>query len=124
MSPDLAMTGVTFSDPTLFRQACYIEGAWMPVAQGATIAVDNPAIGGTGERQLAYGGIGRQLATDLCGRPEIGKLLMSQCAGTVKKVSLELGGNAPFIVPRSQVPVPRRDVTDDVPRLCRLGIGQ
>src|SRR5947199_17646 len=29
---------------------------------------------------------------------EIGKLLMEQCAGTVKKVSLELGGNAPFIV--------------------------
>jgi succinate-semialdehyde dehydrogenase/glutarate-semialdehyde dehydrogenase len=32
------------------------------------------------------------------GSTEIGKLLMSQCAGTVKKVSLELGGNAPFIV--------------------------
>ena len=25
-------------------------------------------------------------------------MLMAQCAGTVKKVSLELGGNAPFIV--------------------------
>ena len=32
------------------------------------------------------------------GSTEIGKLLMSQCASTVKKVSLELGGNAPFIV--------------------------
>ena len=32
------------------------------------------------------------------GSTEIGKLLMAQCAGTVKKVSLELGGNAPFIV--------------------------
>ena len=32
------------------------------------------------------------------GSTEVGKLLMSQCAGTVKKVSLELGGNAPFIV--------------------------
>jgi succinate-semialdehyde dehydrogenase / glutarate-semialdehyde dehydrogenase len=32
------------------------------------------------------------------GSTEIGKQLMSQCAGTVKKVSLELGGNAPFIV--------------------------
>jgi hypothetical protein len=29
---------------------------------------------------------------------EVGKLLMQQCAGTVKKLSLELGGNAPFIV--------------------------
>ncbi|MYD86342.1 MAG: aldehyde dehydrogenase family protein, partial [Acidobacteria bacterium] len=32
------------------------------------------------------------------GSTEVGKLLMSQCAATVKKVSLELGGNAPFIV--------------------------
>ena len=32
------------------------------------------------------------------GSTEIGKLLMSQCSSTVKKISLELGGNAPFIV--------------------------
>lgn len=32
------------------------------------------------------------------GSTETGKLLMQQCAGTVKKVALELGGNAPFIV--------------------------
>jgi succinate-semialdehyde dehydrogenase / glutarate-semialdehyde dehydrogenase len=32
------------------------------------------------------------------GSTEIGKLLMAQCAKTMKKLSLELGGNAPFIV--------------------------
>ncbi|MFB3087476.1 MAG: NADP-dependent succinate-semialdehyde dehydrogenase [Acidiferrobacterales bacterium] len=32
------------------------------------------------------------------GSTEVGKQLMAQCAGTVKKVSFELGGNAPFIV--------------------------
>jgi succinate-semialdehyde dehydrogenase / glutarate-semialdehyde dehydrogenase len=32
------------------------------------------------------------------GSTEIGKLLMAQCAKGLKKVSLELGGNAPFIV--------------------------
>ncbi|MDD2364889.1 MAG: NADP-dependent succinate-semialdehyde dehydrogenase [Desulfuromonadaceae bacterium] len=32
------------------------------------------------------------------GSTEIGKELMAQCAATVKKVSLELGGNAPLIV--------------------------
>jgi succinate-semialdehyde dehydrogenase/glutarate-semialdehyde dehydrogenase len=32
------------------------------------------------------------------GSTEIGKKLMAQCAGTVKKLSMELGGNAPFIV--------------------------
>lgn len=32
------------------------------------------------------------------GSTEIGKLLMAQCVTTVKKISMELGGNAPFIV--------------------------
>jgi succinate-semialdehyde dehydrogenase/glutarate-semialdehyde dehydrogenase len=32
------------------------------------------------------------------GSTEIGKKLMAQCAGTMKKISMELGGNAPFIV--------------------------
>ena len=32
------------------------------------------------------------------GSTEIGKMLMAKCAQTVKKVSMELGGNAPFIV--------------------------
>ena len=32
------------------------------------------------------------------GSTEVGKLLMEQCAGTVKRTSMELGGNAPFIV--------------------------
>jgi succinate-semialdehyde dehydrogenase/glutarate-semialdehyde dehydrogenase len=32
------------------------------------------------------------------GSTEVGKRLMAQCAGTLKKLSLELGGNAPFIV--------------------------
>jgi len=32
------------------------------------------------------------------GSTRVGKLLMQQCAGTVKKLSLELGGNSPFIV--------------------------
>ena len=51
------------------------------------------------------GPIGRELTTNpvvrkvtFTGSTEIGKQLMEQCASTVKKVSLELGGNAPFIV--------------------------
>lgn len=32
------------------------------------------------------------------GSTEVGKVLMKQCAGTMKKLSMELGGNAPFIV--------------------------
>ena len=51
------------------------------------------------------GPIGEELTTNpivrkftFTGSTEIGKQLMAQCASTVKKVSLELGGNAPFIV--------------------------
>ena len=52
------------------------------------------------------------------GSTEIGKKLMTQCAGTLKKLSLELGGNAPFIVfadagrwyDREQVPQHRPDL--------------
>lgn len=32
------------------------------------------------------------------GSTQVGKLLMEQCSSTMKKVSMELGGNAPFIV--------------------------
>jgi succinate-semialdehyde dehydrogenase / glutarate-semialdehyde dehydrogenase len=37
-------------------------------------------------------------ALTFTGSTEIGRLLMAQCAPTVKRVGLELGGNAPFIV--------------------------
>ena len=37
-------------------------------------------------------------ALSFTGSTGVGKLLMRQCADTVKKVSLELGGNAPLIV--------------------------
>ncbi|TVM31560.1 NAD-dependent succinate-semialdehyde dehydrogenase [Oceanidesulfovibrio marinus] len=32
------------------------------------------------------------------GSTSVGKVLLEQCAGTVKKVSMELGGNAPFLI--------------------------
>ncbi len=37
-------------------------------------------------------------AVAFTGSTRVGKLLYAQCAGTVKRLSLELGGNAPFIV--------------------------
>ncbi len=37
-------------------------------------------------------------AIGFTGSTAVGKLLMEQCSGTVKRISLELGGNAPFIV--------------------------
>jgi succinate-semialdehyde dehydrogenase/glutarate-semialdehyde dehydrogenase len=55
-------------------------------------AEDAPAIG----REMTSNPVVRKLG--FTGSTEVGKLLMAQCAGQVKKVSLELGGNAPFIV--------------------------
>ena len=46
--------------------------------------------------ELATNPIVRKLS--FTGSTEIGKVLMAKCAGTVKKVSMELGGHAPFIV--------------------------
>jgi len=54
-------------------------------------------------------GVTREIGAEMTGNPtvrkltftgstEVGKKLMEQCAGTVKRTSMELGGNAPFIV--------------------------
>jgi succinate-semialdehyde dehydrogenase / glutarate-semialdehyde dehydrogenase len=71
------------------------ERAGMPpgvlnVLTGA--AEDAPVIGG----ELTANPTVRALS--FTGSTEVGKLLARQCADTVKRVSLELGGNAPFIV--------------------------
>ena len=39
-----ATTTVVLKDPGLFRQACYIDGAWV-APHGVTIGVDDPASG-------------------------------------------------------------------------------
>lgn len=46
--------------------------------------------------ELASNSLVRKLS--FTGSTEIGKILLQKCAGTVKKVSMELGGHAPFIV--------------------------
>jgi succinate-semialdehyde dehydrogenase/glutarate-semialdehyde dehydrogenase len=73
--------------------AALAEQAGMP---GGVVNVvtgqDSAAIGG----ELTSNPIVRKLS--FTGSTEVGKLLMRQCADTVKKISLELGGNAPFIV--------------------------
>src|SRR5690606_11942445 len=50
-------------------------------------------------------GMGKELSTNplvrkisFTGSTKVGKILMAQAAETIKKVSLELGGNAPFVV--------------------------
>ncbi|MDE2208781.1 MAG: NAD-dependent succinate-semialdehyde dehydrogenase [Betaproteobacteria bacterium] len=56
------------------------------------ITGDAPSIGG----ELCANPVVRKLS--FTGSTEVGRLLMKQVAPTIKKISLELGGNAPFIV--------------------------
>ena len=68
------------------------ERAGIPAGVLSVITGASGAIGG----EMTSNPIVRKLS--FTGSTEVGKLLMKQCAGTVKKLSLELGGNAPFIV--------------------------
>ena len=69
------------------------EQAGIPAGVFSVVAGNNArAIGG----EMTSSTIVRKLT--FTGSTEIGKVLMKQCADTVKKTSMELGGNAPFIV--------------------------
>ena len=68
------------------------ERAGIPAGVLSVVTGKAKAIGG----EMTASPIVRKLS--FTGSTEVGRLLMQQCAGTIKKVSLELGGNAPFIV--------------------------
>lgn len=68
------------------------ERAGIPAGIINVLTGDPEAIGG----ELTSNPVVRKLS--FTGSTPVGKLLMRQCADTVKKMSLELGGNAPFIV--------------------------
>ena len=68
------------------------ERAGVPAGVFNVVTGDARTIGG----ELTSNPAVRKLS--FTGSTEVGRLLMRQCADTVKKLSLELGGNAPFIV--------------------------
>jgi succinate-semialdehyde dehydrogenase/glutarate-semialdehyde dehydrogenase len=72
--------------------AVLAERAGVPAGVFNVVTGEARPIGG----ELTSNPIVRKLS--FTGSTEIGKLLMGQCAPTLKKLSLELGGNAPFIV--------------------------
>jgi succinate-semialdehyde dehydrogenase/glutarate-semialdehyde dehydrogenase len=75
-----------------FALAVLAEQAGIPAGVFNIVSGDAVAIGGA----LQASSIVRKLS--FTGSTRTGKLLMRQAADTLKKVSLELGGNAPFIV--------------------------
>lgn len=72
--------------------AALAERAGIPPGVFNVVTGDAAAIG----EALTQSAIVRKLS--FTGSTRIGKMLMAQCASTMKRVSLELGGNAPFIV--------------------------
>jgi succinate-semialdehyde dehydrogenase / glutarate-semialdehyde dehydrogenase len=72
--------------------AALAERAGVPAGVFSVVTGKASAIGGV----MTSSPIVRKLT--FTGSTEIGRLLMQQCAGSIKKMSLELGGNAPFIV--------------------------
>jgi succinate-semialdehyde dehydrogenase/glutarate-semialdehyde dehydrogenase len=75
--------------------AALAEEAGIPAGVFSVVtgaAEDAPLIGG----EMTSSPVVRKLG--FTGSNEVGKILMAQCAPGLKKVSLELGGNAPFIV--------------------------
>ena len=77
---------------TALALAALGEEAGIPAGVLNIVTGDAEAIGG----ELTSNPAVRALT--FTGSTRVGKILMAQCAGTVKKVGLELGGNAPFIV--------------------------
>ncbi|SEB25256.1 NADP-dependent succinate-semialdehyde dehydrogenase [Variovorax sp. YR216] len=72
--------------------AVLAEEAGVPAGVFSVLTGDARAIGG----ELTANPIVRKLS--FTGSTEVGRLLMAQSASSIKKLSLELGGNAPFIV--------------------------
>lgn len=81
-----------FTPYTALALAELATRAGLPEGCINVVAGDAPAIGG----ELTAHQDVRKLS--FTGSTRVGALLMRQCADTIKKVSLELGGNAPFIV--------------------------
>ncbi|MBV8784026.1 MAG: NADP-dependent succinate-semialdehyde dehydrogenase [Gammaproteobacteria bacterium] len=72
--------------------ALLAERAGVPAGVLSIVTGEAAAIGG----EMTSNPVVRKLT--FTGSTAIGKQLMAQCAGTMKRLSMELGGNAPFIV--------------------------
>ena len=77
---------------TAYALAVLAEQAGLPIDLFILISGDAVAVGQT----LCASDTVRKLS--FTGSTDVGRILMKQCASTIKKLSLELGGNAPVII--------------------------
>ncbi|AZO51226.1 MAG: succinate-semialdehyde dehydrogenase [Mesorhizobium sp.] len=99
VAPALAVGCTVVSKPaeqtplSALALAVLAEQAGVPAGVfNVIVGEDGPAIG----KELCGNDKVRKIS--FTGSTEVGRILMRQCADQIKKVSLELGGNAPFIV--------------------------
>lgn len=71
----------------LLAERAGVPGGVLQIVTGPPVEISAPLIASETVRKLSF-----------TGSTAVGRLLMAQCAPTIKKISLELGGNAPFIV--------------------------
>jgi succinate-semialdehyde dehydrogenase/glutarate-semialdehyde dehydrogenase len=98
VSPALAAGCTVVAKPASQTPFSALALAYLGERAGIPAGVFNVVTGSATEvgGELTSNPIVRKIS--FTGSTEVGKLLMAQCAGTMKKVSFELGGNAPFIV--------------------------
>lgn len=99
VGPALAAGCTVVVKPAAETPLCALAIARLAIEAGVPAGVLNVV---TGKDSAA---IGKALCDDsrvrklsFTGSTPVGKILYEQCAGTMKKLSLELGGNAPFII--------------------------
>ena len=99
VGPALAAGCTVVVKPAAETPLCALAIARLAVEAGVPAGVLNVV---TGKDSAAIGKVlcddGRVRKLSFTGSTPVGKTLYAQCAGTMKKLSLELGGNAPFIV--------------------------
>ncbi|MGE5387160.1 MAG: NAD-dependent succinate-semialdehyde dehydrogenase [Betaproteobacteria bacterium] len=101
VAPALAAGCTAVVKPAEQTPLCALALAVLGVEAGIPAGVLNVVTGSSAHAaeiggELAANPAVRKLS--FTGSTEVGRLLMAQCAPTIKKISLELGGNAPFIV--------------------------
>ncbi|MBY2972995.1 NAD-dependent succinate-semialdehyde dehydrogenase [Rhizobium leguminosarum] len=84
-APQTPLTAIALA--VLAQKAGFPKGVFNVV-----LGIDGSAIG----KELCFNPKVRKIS--FTGSTEVGRILMRQCSDQIKKVSLELGGNAPFIV--------------------------
>jgi succinate-semialdehyde dehydrogenase/glutarate-semialdehyde dehydrogenase len=101
VAPAMAAGCTVVLKPAEQTPLCALALAELALRAGLPPGVIN-VVPGDGAHSIAIGQAWCDSATvrhlSFTGSTEVGRILMRQCAGSIKKLSLELGGNAPFIV--------------------------